>query len=85
MGCRHMAPIVHGLEQQYRGRIDFLYLDIADERNTQAKQRLGFRATPHFFLLTADGRPLETWQGIVAGSVLDAALQRAQAEGPVPR
>ncbi len=72
-----MAPIVHGLEEQYRGRIDFLYLDIADERNAQAKLRLGFRATPHFFLLTADGRPLESWQGIVETSMLDAGLRRA--------
>ena len=44
-----MAPVVHGLEQLYRGRIDFLYLNIDDPRNDSAKRAFGFRATPHFF------------------------------------
>jgi hypothetical protein len=53
-----MPPIVHGLEEKYRGRVTFLYLDIRDPRNREAKQQFGFEATPHFFLLASDGRIL---------------------------
>lgn len=61
-----MAPVVHGLEQEFAGRVDFIYLNIADPRNADAKQRYGFVSTPHFFFLRADGSPTGTSiQGIV--------------------
>jgi hypothetical protein len=41
-----MQPIVHGLEEKYRGRVTFLYLDIRERRNSAAKARLGYDATP---------------------------------------
>jgi thioredoxin-like negative regulator of GroEL len=74
-----MAPVVHGLEQQYNRRIDFLYLNVADPRNADAKRALGFKSTPHFFFLRADGSPTRAMQGVLpADSVrgaLDALLQ----------
>lgn len=51
-----MAPVVHGLEKQYEGRVDFLYLNIAEARNDSAKRAFGFRSTPHFFFVNAAGR-----------------------------
>jgi hypothetical protein len=74
-----MAPIVHGLERQYGERVDFVYLDVAVPKNADAKVRLGFRATPHFILLTADGRRLGEWQGVIDGKVLEAGLRSAMA------
>ena len=71
-----MAPIVHGLEQQYRRRIDFLYLDVEDPRTAVAKAQLGYRATPHFFTLTAEGRPVEQWQGVDEADVIESRLRR---------
>jgi thioredoxin-like negative regulator of GroEL len=70
-----MVPIVHGLEKRYSERVDFLYLDVEDSATTAAKSRLGFRATPHFFLLAADGTVLGEWQGVQARSVLEEALR----------
>jgi thioredoxin-like negative regulator of GroEL len=69
-----MAPVVHGLEQQYAGRIDFLYLNIADERNADAKRALGFVATPHFFFLRANGTPMDTMRGVVPADSVKRAL-----------
>ncbi|MGH7663576.1 MAG: hypothetical protein ACRENI_04670 [Gemmatimonadaceae bacterium] len=69
-----MAPVVHGLEQQYTGRVDFLYLNVAEARNDSAKRALGFRATPHFFFLRADGSPVSVMQGIVPADSLRRAL-----------
>ena len=71
-----MAPIVHGLEQQYQEHVDFLYLDVQDPRTVAAKARLGFRATPHFVTLTVDGRIVETWQGVHDAAVLKRGLER---------
>jgi hypothetical protein len=70
-----MAPIVHGLEQQYSDRVDFLYLNIQDSATAGAKARLGFWATPHFFLLGPDGAVLGEWQGVQERAVLDSALR----------
>jgi thioredoxin-like negative regulator of GroEL len=71
-----MAPVVHGLAKQYAGRVDFLYLDTSDPRNAGAKRRLGFEATPHFFLLSADGAPVAQMRGVVPRDSLAQALDR---------
>lgn len=70
-----MQPIVHGLEQQYTGHVEFLYLDVQDQRTAPAKKRLGYRATPHFFLLSAEGRVVEEWQGVQKREVLQVGLE----------
>jgi hypothetical protein len=72
-----MAPIVHGLEEEWGQRVDFLYLDIADSANAAAMARYGFRATPHFFLIAPDGAVDRTWQGPVHRDTLGQVLQRA--------
>lgn len=71
-----MAPIVHGLEQQYDAKVDFLYLDVQDSRTASAKARLGFVATPHFFLLDPAGRVLRQWQGVIPADTLESGLRR---------
>lgn len=70
-----MQPIVHGLERQYGARVDFLYLDVQDQRTNEAKTRLGYQATPHFFLLTADGKVVQEWQGVHSREVLETGLR----------
>jgi thioredoxin-like negative regulator of GroEL len=70
-----MAPIVHGLERQYGGAVDFLYLDIEDPATVAARERLGFLATPHFFLLDGEGAVVGEWRGVQDRSVLEDALR----------
>jgi thiol-disulfide isomerase/thioredoxin len=74
-----MAPVVHGLEKEYENRIDFLYLYVSDPKNADAKQRLGFRATPHFFFLTPDGSVVMEMQGVVPADSVRRALERLAA------
>jgi thioredoxin-like negative regulator of GroEL len=74
-----MAPVVHGLEQQYKSRIDFVYLNIAESQNDSAKQAFGFRATPHFFLVNARGIVRDSMQGVVPVDSLRVALDRLAA------
>ena len=60
-----MAPIVHGLEAEFAGQINFVYLDIEDPDNEQFLKELGFRYQPHFLLLDGDGDIIQQWLGPV--------------------
>ena len=78
-----MAPVVHGLEQEYTDRVDFLYLNVSEARNDSAKQALGFTTTPHFFFLDQDGKAVQSMQGVVPGDSLRNALDALMAEHPL--
>jgi thioredoxin-like negative regulator of GroEL len=75
-----MKPVVHGLEAKYAGQIDFIYLDIDDPANDAAKDQLGFRVQPQFFLLDADGTVVQEWLGPVDAEKFEAVF--AQVLGP---
>lgn len=61
-----MAPMVHGLEAEYFGRIKFSYLD-ADDPNTNEFQRtLGFYYQPEFYFLDANGNVIKKLVGFVS-------------------
>jgi hypothetical protein len=58
-----MAPMVHGLEAKYYGRINFVYLD-ADDIDTDPFQRaLGFYYQPEVYLMDGNGNVLKKWVG----------------------
>jgi hypothetical protein len=58
-----MAPMVHGLEAKYFGRIKFNYLEISNPQNAYFINYLGFRLRPSFYLLDANGNILNQWIG----------------------
>ncbi len=58
-----MRPIVHRLEAEYWGRIDFVYLDIDDPVNQAIKDAYGFTAQPLFILVEPDGTEVRRWFG----------------------
>jgi thioredoxin-related protein len=69
-----MAPMVHGLEAQYFGKIKFAYLD-ADDANTREFQRtLGFGYQPEFYLLDGQGNLLQKWVGFVSQEQFEAVF-----------
>jgi hypothetical protein len=61
-----MAPMVHGLEAQYAGKINFIYLDIDDPANQAVKREFGFNYQPEFYLLDGQGDVLQKWVGSVS-------------------
>lgn len=75
-----MAPMVHGLEVEYYGQIDFYYLDADDPATRDFQRDLGFRYQPEFYLLDAAGNVIQKWVGYVSAdgfrSVFDQALGR---------
>lgn len=54
-------PIVNGLEQEYNGRILFVRANIHNQATIALQEKLGFTATPEFFLLDEQGNILEHW------------------------
>jgi thiol-disulfide isomerase/thioredoxin len=74
-----MAPMVHGLEAEYFGKVKFTYLDADDPRTEVFKGELGFYYQPEFYLLDANGKVLKKLIGYVSEndfrSLFDANLQ----------
>ena len=58
-----MAPMVHGLEAKYFGKIKFNYLDADDPNTFDFQQTLGFRYQPEIYLLDGSGNLLKKWVG----------------------
>ena len=74
--CRAAKPMVHGLESEYWGQVDFVYLDIENQNNYQAlRSRFGNVSTiPRFFILDADGNILSDWTGVESSSSIRQKL-----------
>ena len=77
-----MAPIVHGLERDYWGKIQFSYLDIDDARTDQFKQHFGYRYQPEYYLLDGGGQVLKKWVGPVLAEDFTMAFDAALAAQP---
>jgi thioredoxin-like negative regulator of GroEL len=65
--------------------VDFLYLNVADARNDSVKGAFGFRATPHFFFVSAAGAVRDSMQGVVPADSVRAAPGRLIGQGANPR
>jgi len=69
-----MAPMVHGLEAKYFGKIRFTYLDADDSRTRGFQHALGFRYQPEFYLLDGNGQLLRKLIGFVSEAEFEAAF-----------
>ena len=69
-----MAPMVHGLEAKYYGKIKFAFLDADDPRTDGFQRALGFYYQPELYLLDANGNLLKKWVGFVQQEDLEAAF-----------
>ena len=69
-----MAPMVHGLEAKYFGRIQFSFLDADDPETLDFQRSLGFFYQPELYLLDGDGKVLEKWVGYTSQDELETAF-----------
>jgi thiol-disulfide isomerase/thioredoxin len=76
--CLAMAPLVQGIEMEYTGKVNFIFMDIDNPATDIFKQQLHYRVEPHFFLVDAHGKVLQQWVGYVTVQqfrrAIDAAL-----------
>jgi thioredoxin-like negative regulator of GroEL len=74
-----MAPMVHGLEAEYFGRVKFSYLDADDPQTDVFQEELGFYYQPEFYLLDAEGNLIKKLVGYISEdelrSLFDTNLQ----------
>ena len=71
-----MAPMVHGLEAEYSGKIKFSYLDAGDPNTDTFQRTLGFAYQPEFYLLDADGNVLKKYIGFVSQEEFAAEFEK---------
>ncbi|MBV6395615.1 MAG: hypothetical protein HFACDABA_01193 [Anaerolineales bacterium] len=69
-----MAPMVHGLEAKYFGRVIFSYVDADDPRTFDLQRALGFRYQPELYLLDALGTVLQKFVGFTSQEQLESAF-----------
>jgi hypothetical protein len=69
-----MAPMVHGLEAKYFGRINFVYLDADDSNTVEFQRTLGFFYQPEVYLLDGDGNVLMKWVGFTSEQEFEEAF-----------
>jgi thioredoxin-related protein len=69
-----MAPMVHGLEAQYSGKIEFFFLDADDPATQEYQQEFGFQYQPYFILLDGNGKETKRWAGAVTRSEFEVAF-----------
>jgi hypothetical protein len=54
---------VHGLEAEYYGKINFIYLDVDDPATQTYKEQFRFIYQPQLVLLDGNGEVVEQWIG----------------------
>lgn len=72
---------MHGLEKEYWGQIDFLYIDRENPANTDLNQLLGVRYQPEFYFVDAEGNVLEQWFGARSEEQMRDLLDSYLAQG----
>lgn len=76
-----MKPVVHGLEKQYEGRLDFLSFDTSNKKKYgDVMKKLKFDSTPQFFLLRPKGELVRQWTGMVSEKDLKDAIEQLLVE-----
>jgi thiol-disulfide isomerase/thioredoxin len=73
MGCMAAKPIVDRLESDFEGRLTVIRLNIQEPAGRVLGDRYGFKYTPTFVFLDAQGRLL--WRTL--GAVDPAEVQRS--------
>ena len=71
-----MAPMVHGLEAKYFGKIKFAYLDADDPATYDLQKALGFYYQPEIYLLDENGTVLKKWVGYTSEQQFEEEFAR---------
>lgn len=65
---------MHGLEEAYWGRVDFVYIDRENPANEVILKKYDNRAQPEFILIAPDGAEVRRWIGAPGEDELREAL-----------
>ncbi|HLA44885.1 MAG TPA: thioredoxin domain-containing protein [Aggregatilineales bacterium] len=82
--CIAMRPLIHALEAEYWGRVDFIYLAYDDIANFELVHLFDVRDVPFFALNGRDGYAIQVWQGAPPLEDLHAAIESALRDEAFP-
>ena len=71
-----MNPIVDGLEESYKGKIEVRWLNVEEPTSEEAIMKYGVRVIPFFLLVDESGTPKAQWAGLVERSVFEETFDR---------
>jgi len=71
-----MAPMVHGLEAKYDGKINFVFLDADDPATDEFQAAFGFYYQPEFYLMDGNGNVLKKFVGYVSQEDFEAEFAK---------
>ena len=75
-------PIVNGFDQEFRGRVTLVRLNIHDPETVPLQEQYGFTATPEFFLVDASDHIRGHWDEAASPAQLEQAINRIIAAAP---
>ncbi len=77
-----MVPVVNGLEDKYRDRVEFRHIDANSPTGKSAYQAYALRGHPGFVLLSPDGTTLWTGIGEQPAEILEEQIRLALGKLP---
>ena len=77
-----MKPVVNRLEEEYKGRVDFLPVNIDEASSQGAKTKYQFVGQPQFTVLGPKGEVLSSRNGMQDYAVLKQDIEAALAAKP---
>ncbi len=80
--CKKMAPILEELKNEYRGRLEVIFLDVWQDRS--AGQRYGIQLIPTQIFYDAAGRELGRHEGFIGKADILSTFRRLGVEVPEP-
>jgi thiol-disulfide isomerase/thioredoxin len=73
--CQSMSPIVHELESEYKGKLNFVYLDVDDSKNSSVLKQLDASYyIPEFRILDKMGKTIWSYIGPLSREDLKVAI-----------
>jgi len=68
-------PIVNGIEREYRGRLNVVYVSMDGEEGQTVAREYGVIGTPTILLLTEDAEQVNIVRGVVAQVQLEQLVE----------
>jgi len=82
--CTVLKPTLAMLENKYRGKVQFIRVDIDADSNQQLVNRAGVSAVPTLVIVDKQGRPLRAFIGADEAKQLDPAIGTILNPAPKP-
>jgi thiol-disulfide isomerase/thioredoxin len=75
-----MKPVVNRLSEEYRGRVDFLAVDVTEQSSKELMEKYRYVGRPQFVVVAPDGTIIASRNGIQPYERLKEDIEAALAK-----